>query len=144
MISIRAIIESGSRKIHKIYYDNKRAIKHKKELAWLGHRAEESGFEIELCDGEESEKLSSGSTHGGVIAVGGERMIKTPTLEDIPEAGFFMMLEGVEDPFNFGFAVRSAYAAGADADKCYVFNSTIFLYNLMSHSSENSADVCCI
>ena len=25
------------------------------------------------------------------------------------------MLEGIEDPFNFGFAVRSAYAAGADA-----------------------------
>lgn len=115
MISIRAIIESGSRKIHKIYYDNKRAAKHKKELAWLGHRADEAGFEIELCDSEEIEKFSSGSTHGGVIAICGERKINLPTLDDIPDNGFLMMLEGIEDPFNFGFAVRSAYAAGADA-----------------------------
>ncbi|MBQ3100666.1 MAG: RNA methyltransferase [Clostridia bacterium] len=114
MISIRAIIESGSRKIRKIYYDSKRASKYKKELAWLGHRAEESGFEIELCDKEEIEKLSDGSTHGGIIAICGERNIAPPTFDDIPENGFFMMLEGIEDPFNFGFAVRSAYAAGAD------------------------------
>ncbi len=25
------------------------------------------------------------------------------------------MLEGIEDPYNFGYAVRSLYAAGADA-----------------------------
>ena len=115
MISIRAIIESGSRKIHRIYYDNKRAQKNKKELAWLGHRAEEFGFEIKLCDSEEINQISSGSTHGGIVAVCGERIIEPPTLDNIPENGFFMMLEGIEDPFNFGFALRSAYAAGADA-----------------------------
>lgn len=115
MISIRAIIESGSRIIHKIYYDKKRAESHKKELAWLGHRADETGFEIELCSNEKISELCTGSTHGGIIAVCGERSIAPPTLDDIPEDGFFIMLEGVEDPFNFGFAVRSAYAAGADA-----------------------------
>jgi len=115
MISIRAIIESGSRRIHRLYYDNKRAQKNKKELAWLGHRAEEWGFEITLCDGEEISALCSGTTHGGVAALCGERKLLPPTADDIPESGFFMMLEGIEDPFNFGFAVRSAYAAGADA-----------------------------
>ena len=28
--------------------------------------------------------------------------------------GFYIMLDGVEDPYNFAFSVRAAYAAGAD------------------------------
>ncbi len=114
MISIRAIIESGSRSIKELYYDENRAVKHKKELAWLGHRASEMGFEIKLCKSEELSAICSGNSHGGVAALCGERELNGPTADNIPEKGFFMMIEGVEDPFNFGFAVRSAYAAGAD------------------------------
>lgn len=115
MISIRAIIESGSRNIKELYYDESRAAKHKKELAWLSHRAEEMGFEIRLCKSEELAAICSGSSHGGVAALCGGRELCEPNAESIPDNGFFMMVEGIEDPFNFGFAVRSAYAAGADA-----------------------------
>ena len=32
----------------------------------------------------------------------------------IKENGFYVMIEGIEDPYNFGYALRSLYAAGAD------------------------------
>ncbi|MGM9625986.1 MAG: 23S rRNA (guanosine(2251)-2'-O)-methyltransferase RlmB, partial [Eubacteriales bacterium] len=31
------------------------------------------------------------------------------------ENGFCVMLDGIEDPYNFGYALRSLYAAGTDA-----------------------------
>jgi len=114
MISVRAIIEAGSRRIEKLYYTNERKAKHKKELAWLSHRASEMDFEIMICSADELDAITSGNSHGGVAALCEERILKAPTYDDLPENGFFLMLEGIEDPFNFGFAVRSAYAAGAD------------------------------
>ena len=35
--------------------------------------------------------------------------------ENVPEKGFFAVLDGIEDPYNFGYAVRSLYAAGVTA-----------------------------
>ena len=114
MVSVRAVIESGKRSIERVYYDEKRAQSHKSELAWLGHRADEQGFEIELCEKEKIDTIASGGTHGGVCALCCEREIRPLTANDVIEGGFYLILEGIEDPFNFGFAVRSAYAAGAD------------------------------
>ena len=114
MISVRAVIESKSREIAELYYDSERAKKHAKELAWLRHRGEESGFPVLLCPREKIDEIAGGNSHGGVCAVCGERNIETVKQNDVIPCGFYIMLCGIEDPFNFGFAVRSAYAAGAD------------------------------
>jgi 23S rRNA (guanosine2251-2'-O)-methyltransferase len=61
--------------------------------------------------------MTDGSTHGGLVAVVGER--KTVTLADLTQPAnkhltpFIVMLDGVEDPFNFGQAIRALYACGA-------------------------------
>ena len=34
--------------------------------------------------------------------------------DKIKEGGFYVFLEGIEDPYNFGYTVRSLYAAGVD------------------------------
>jgi 23S rRNA (guanosine2251-2'-O)-methyltransferase len=76
-----------------------------------------------------SDSLSSGGSHGGVIAIAGPRrfvpleelansaaVTQTNPLsivEATPGKGWVVMIDGVEDPYNFGAAVRSAYAAGA-------------------------------
>ena len=54
----------------------------------------------------------TGKTHGGVAAVCTPRIL--PALEKtIPESRVvYFMLEGVEDPFNFGHTIRALYAAG--------------------------------
>ena len=53
---------------------------------------------------------------GGVIALCGERKyVSFEELLQIKPNGFFVYLEGIEDPFNFGQAIRAIYASGADA-----------------------------
>lgn len=119
MVSVRALIEARQkgihdRKIETVLYDKNRAEKNEKELAWLRHRAEEMGFTIELSDRETLDSLAVGSSHGGVIAKAGERTFPPLSEEAVRGGKFFLMAEGIEDPYNFGYALRSLYAAGVD------------------------------
>jgi 23S rRNA (guanosine2251-2'-O)-methyltransferase len=60
------------------------------------------------------DRLSRGSTHQGVVAVGGET--RYSQLEDVLEsARMLVVLDGVEDPHNLGAIIRTAHAAGAEA-----------------------------
>lgn len=118
MISVRALIESAQsgrtdRRIQALLYDRARAEKEKKELAWLTHRSSELGFSIEMTDRETLDEIAIGSTHGGVIAVATERTLPPLTVGAIKPSGFYVHLDGVEDPYNFGYALRSLYALGA-------------------------------
>ncbi len=124
IVSIRALIESAlahrrgesenDRRILKILYDRTRETAKKKELLWLAHRGEELGFALCPCSKEEIDALTVGNTHGGLAALCGERTIPMLTADRLPEKGFFVMVEGIEDPYNFGYALRSLYAAGVD------------------------------
>jgi 23S rRNA (guanosine2251-2'-O)-methyltransferase len=109
-VSVRAAFKSGSRDIRAIYI---RQNKWDKGVAWLQHRAAAAGITVERVDDDVIDGHASGNTHGGVIALVGPR--KFVALEAIgarqPDP-FIAMLDGVEDPFNFGQAVRSLYAAG--------------------------------
>ena len=55
--------------------------------------------------------LADGQSHGGIVARVGERSFDT--LEQL-QGPFLVMLDGIEDPFNFGQAVRALWAAGCD------------------------------
>ena len=46
------------------------------------------------------------------MALCSPRTIPTLKLEDIRPDSFYVYLEGIEDPYNFGYAIRSLYAAG--------------------------------
>lgn len=58
--------------------------------------------------------MTTGTSHGGIIAECSDREI--PPLDDgiLSGRGFYVMIDGIEDPYNFGYALRSIYAAGAD------------------------------
>jgi len=118
MNSIRAIINGNDagindRKIEKILYDKERASARKGELGYLKAISQKYGFTVEESCAEDIEKLTLGNSHGGIIALCGDRSFTHPDGK-IKENGFYMMLEGIEDPYNFGYALRSIYAAGAD------------------------------
>ncbi len=102
----------SDRRILSVYYDSERAKKEKKEAAWLGHRAEALGFSLILCDRDEINDMAVGNTHGGVVAACSDRPLPKLTIDVVQERGFYVMLEGIEDPYNFGYALRSLYAAG--------------------------------
>ncbi|MBP3322285.1 MAG: RNA methyltransferase, partial [Clostridia bacterium] len=83
-----------------------------KENAFLCHRGQELSFPVILTPKEEIEKRASGSSHGGVLALCTGRTFPSLLKEHLSEGGFYVMMEGIEDPYNFGYALRSLYAAG--------------------------------
>ena len=120
MTSLSAVIESAlagknDRQITEVLYDRSKEKSKAKEIAYLRRMAEKLGFTVTEADAEEIDALATGNSHGGIIARCTERTISPLTAESLPEAGFVVMIEGIEDPYNFGYALRSIYAAGADA-----------------------------
>ena len=120
MNSIRAVIEgneagTNDRRITELLVDKSRAKTLAKELGWLRHVSERMGFAILECNADEIAKRAIGSTHGGLLAVCTSRTIPQLTPDVIKANGFYVMIEGIEDPYNFGYAIRSLYAAGVDA-----------------------------
>lgn len=112
-VSILAVLESDSRRIIAIMVDeDKRFDLHVQRLDDL---ADKRQLPFELVEREFLEEYTIGTTHGGVIAIVDERRYLTPPqLVKGRQNPLIVMLDGVEDPFNFGYAVRSLYAAGVD------------------------------
>ena len=120
MTSIRAIIRSidtgiSDRKIEKIIYDGDKIKKIQKEIGYFKAVQDKYGYEIVCSNSEELEEITLGTSHGGIVAVCSDRTI--PFLDpssEIKECGFYAMIQGIEDPYNFGYALRSLYAVGCD------------------------------
>ena len=119
MTSISALINSiksdkNNRKIIKILFDKEKLKSKKGEFKYLSANAYLLGYDLEICDYDTISELTIGNTHGGIIAICGDRTIQNLSPDKIKKDGVYYMLEGVEDPYNFGNAIRSLYAAGAD------------------------------
>jgi 23S rRNA (guanosine2251-2'-O)-methyltransferase len=125
-ISITAALEAQSRPLHRIIISMD---KPRDDVRELEQRARRAGVRIEQLPREQIDTLANGKTHGGLMAEVGER--RYLSLEDLlkplssalapalsqkerEKSPFIIMLDGIEDPFNFGQAVRSFYAAGVD------------------------------
>ena len=122
MTSISAIIakceqnKNESRIINKILFDSQKLKSKSRELSFLKNKSHDHGFEIEFVDAEVIDKITTGNTHGGIIALCEARAI--PSLDEsatqIVSHGIYVLLDGIEDPYNFGYSIRSLYAAGVD------------------------------
>ncbi len=111
-ISVRAALKAGSRPIQAIYL---RRDKRDRGIAWLERAATAAGIPVQRVTADEIDARAGGSTHGGVIALAGpRRFVALSELGADSPAPFVAMIDGVEDPFNFGQAVRALYAAGCD------------------------------
>ena len=119
MSSISAVIkaiEAGhtDRKILSVFIDSAKKSSKRREISFLSRKSKELGFTIEFCDEAAISEFTVGNSHGGIIAFCSERNIPALTKSAIKPNGVYYLLEGVEDPYNFGYAVRSIYAAGGD------------------------------
>ena len=112
-LSIQAAIESGWREVHQVLIDeNKR---YDGRLSALRKQADAAGIAVSYVPGETVDQLSSGGSHGGALAQAGERRFcELSDLLPKDAAAFIVMLDGIEDPYNFAGAIRALYAAGAD------------------------------
>lgn len=122
ILSLRVLIENRQkyikgetdtdRKILKVFCDKNKMTEKPKEYSWIRHRGEELGFETVLCESSVIDGMTLGSTHGGIAVLCGERNIPALSADKIIKNGFYASIEGIEDPYNFGYALRSLYAAG--------------------------------
>jgi 23S rRNA (guanosine2251-2'-O)-methyltransferase len=122
MTSISAIIQkneqdaASARKIIRVLFDASKIKSKRREFDFLKRKASEFGFAIDMVSTEEIDELSTGTTHGGVIAFCEPREIPmlSENIQNIKKDGIYIFLDGIEDPYNFGYAVRSIYASGVD------------------------------
>ncbi len=118
MTSIRAIFrgnDSGvnDRQIEKILFDKGKLQKNAKNIGYLRAVSKNRGFNLVESNEEEINEITLGTSHGGIIAIAKERTIPCLTSDsDIAENGFYCMIQGIEDPYNFGYSLRSLYACG--------------------------------
>lgn len=119
MISFRAVIEAiesgkSDRRIERVVYNKARTKKLAGHLSYIRAMSYKHNFEVNEADVSQIDAAAVGSQHGGVLTYCSERTYPKLTPDALQGSGFFVYLEGVEDPYNFGYAVRSIYAAGAD------------------------------
>ena len=119
MSSISAVIKAIERKttdrrINTVYVDSTKKSSKRREIAFLQRKGAELGFCVEFADATTISEYTVGNSHGGIIAFCSGRNIPELRKDSVKERGVYYLLEGVEDPYNFGYAVRSIYAAGGD------------------------------
>ena len=119
MTSISALIETISsgtsdRSIRTVFFDRSRLYKKNREYQFLERKSKDLGFSLSLISSDELSSMADGTTHGGVLAVATPRSYPALTPEHLSDNGFWVMLDGIEDPYNFGYSLRALYAAGAD------------------------------
>ncbi len=119
MPSISALIKSiekapERRNIICVYIDESKKRSKFKEISFLKAKSVQLGFPLEFVSAEFIDKLTVGNTHGGIVAKSTSRKASALTENDITYMGVYYILDGIEDPYNFGNALRSLYASGAD------------------------------
>jgi 23S rRNA (guanosine2251-2'-O)-methyltransferase len=117
--SIRAVIKGfelgiNDRRIEIVYFDEKATKSKARELSYLKKTSSVYGFAIEFVDRSMIDSMSVGTSHGGIIAKCTDRTFLTTLPSSLGDRKFIVMLDGIEDPFNFGYALRSLYAFGVD------------------------------
>ena len=111
VLSSKAVIQANKRDVLKVLISQK---KFSRDIAYLIKLAKERDIEVEFCDVDQLDAFSESKAHGGVLALVGERTYDK--LESVlkHKEPFIALLEGIEDPFNFGYCLRSLHAAGCN------------------------------
>jgi 23S rRNA (guanosine2251-2'-O)-methyltransferase len=111
-VSIEAALAGGMRPVHEILATNPGD----RRLAHLRATAASHGVPIRRVTADEVAALATGRSHGGTLAVAGMRRYLEidELLHQLGPQPFVVMLDGLEDPFNLGQAIRSLFAAGVD------------------------------
>lgn len=114
-ISVEAALQGGFRSVEAVYVQKGNGRRWERRVAKLQRITAQANVPLQMVDGAFIVQHSKGQSHGGVLAAVGQRsFLSLPGLLDECERPFIVMLDGVEDPFNFGQALRALYAAGVD------------------------------
>ncbi|MGL5978206.1 MAG: TrmH family RNA methyltransferase [Erysipelotrichaceae bacterium] len=106
-IAVKAAIQAQRRTVLEVIVDEK---KHDKDTKFIIGKAHELGLTVTKKTRAQIDAIAKGKTHGGVLARVED--ISYVDAMDYANTDFIALVEGIEDPFNFGYICRSLYAAG--------------------------------
>jgi 23S rRNA (guanosine2251-2'-O)-methyltransferase len=111
-VSVEAALEAGVRPVDRIWATRPGHHRFRR----LRALARERDVVIDAVEADRVEDIAAGHSHGGVLAfVGSRRTLSVQSLlAEVGDRALVVMLDGIEDPFNYGQAVRALYAAGVD------------------------------
>jgi len=122
-IAIQAALETGSRTVHEVLIRRFQSQSHRQNhtAAKIKKIAQQTGTVVTYLDKDRFTKKvrqyqsqsAESNSHGGIMALAGPRhFVSLDRLLEPDQTPFIVMLDGIEDPFNFGHTVRALYAAG--------------------------------
>ena len=111
-------LSNSPRRISELYFDVSKLKKYNPSLysryKFLKQNAEPCGYSfIELSD-EELNKIFVGNSHGGIGAKCICPDIEILSQDNIKENGFYCYLDGIDDPFNLGYIIRTLHPLGCN------------------------------
>ena len=102
-ISVKACIKNNKRIVNRIYIDKN---KKTKDFNYIRIIAKENNILVDEIDREDFSSLNVKKTFGGIVAEVENRK------SDNFDNGDIFYLDGIEDPFNLGYIIRTLYAFG--------------------------------
>ncbi len=121
-ISLASVLNAESREVKKIILDKERQSRicsasyhypEKAQYREIAKFSKERKIKVEYVSGDEFASLTDGEAYGGIAALVGDRRVLAPE-ELIKKGRYFLIIDGIEDPFNFGYVLRTAFACGCD------------------------------
>lgn len=111
--AVRGALHGESREIREILLSRNK--KPNRFITWLVAEADRRDLRLRKVEPEEIDRLGGSGGHGGVVALVSKRSWLQPKdlvagENDVPP--LVVMLDGIEDPYNLGFAIRTLYASG--------------------------------
>ena len=110
-ISVKAALEGKNRQINRIFAE--KAKSDDRNFRYIFRLEEAAGIPVDMLSRDELNAMTESKKHGGLLASAGARKYAEPGQLVKVKNPFIVLLEGVEDPYNFGDAIRSLFAAGA-------------------------------
>lgn len=106
-ISTKSILEANKRDINELILQEG---KYSKDIGYIKAIASKRNIAIRIVSKEQYEQIVSGKTSGGVALDASSRCEETLSLDDL--GNLVVCLEGIEDPFNLGYCLRTLYSFG--------------------------------
>jgi 23S rRNA (guanosine2251-2'-O)-methyltransferase len=111
-VSVEAALLAASRPIYRVLIAAE-GVRDDRAAVRIARLADAAAVPLERPERAAMDALAVGTSHGGIMAEVGERYLSPlAELASVPDP-FVVLLDGIEDPYNFGAALRSLYAAGA-------------------------------
>lgn len=100
-ISVKACILANKRKVEVLYIDK---AKKDRDFNFIRRIAKDRGIKVEEIKRADFDSLNVGKSFGGICAEVKDRE------NDAFDDGDIFYLDGIEDPFNLGYVIRTLYA----------------------------------